>query len=390
MKTSPHLAVSRQFLGALSLSCAAALPAYAAIPAAPLITEIFVNKNGVLGLAWNPIVNAASVRVQVQTTGAQSFCKLDATKPVGCVVNQAVALKGPLAPALNTGISVAAYNSGNVFVRLAAVDSTGKNWSYTNWIAAPRYLGLTSGGKAWPLPSVESGKSLTVSATISNTTSMMDLWAFDINGNLPAKSRSGVNFTVTPVPIGNQAWVLKSKSGAGGLVVDQGTVPVVAASVTAQQLGQMMLGNNYSGITLPYLEYYSGGPLGGGKFGGYHPGIDYRASMRTPVYSPVSGYVQKVDSLGYGQVGIKIDGTSTGFIFIHLASINVKVSQYVSKGCLIGYSGKTGATDPHLHVEAREGAYNGAFYFKDKKAIGVNKDPASVVKGYSAPSRLPC
>lgn len=390
MKTSPHLAVSRQFLGALSLSCAAALPAYAAIPAAPLITEIFVNKNGVLGLAWNPVVNAASVRVQVQTTGAKSFCKLDATKPVGCVVNQAVALKGPLAPALNTGISVAAYNSGNVFVRLAAVDSTGKNWSYTNWIAAPRYLGLTSGGKAWPLPSVESGKSLTVSATISNTTSMMDLWAFDINGNLPAKSRSGVNFTVTPVPIGNQAWVLKSKSGAGGLVVDQGTVPVVAASVTAQQLGQMMLGNNYSGITLPYLGYYSGGPLGGGKFGGYHPGIDYRASMRTPVYSPVSGYVQKVDSLGYGQVGIKIDGTSTGFIFIHLASINVKVSQYVSKGCLIGYSGKTGATDPHLHVEAREGAYNGAFYFKDKKAIGVNKDPASVVKGYSAPSRLPC
>ena len=390
MKTSPHLAGSRQFLGALSLSCAAALPAYAAIPATPLITEIFVNKNGVLGLAWNPVVNAASVRVQVQTTGAKSFCKLDATKPVGCVVNQAVALKGPLAPALNTGISVAAYNSGNVFVRLAAVDSTGKNWLYTNWIAAPRYLGLTSGGKAWPLPSVESGKSLTVSATISNTTSMMDLWAFDINGNLPAKSRSGVNFTVTPVPIGNQAWVLKSKSGAGGLVVDQGTVPVVAASVTAQQLGQMMLGNNYSGITLPYLEYYSGGPLGGGKFGGYHPGIDYRASMRTPVYSPVSGYVQKVDSLGYGQVGIKIDGTSTGFIFIHLASINVKVSQYVSKGCLIGYSGKTGATDPHLHVEAREGAYNGAFYFKDKKAIGVNKDPASVVKGYSAPSRLPC
>lgn len=231
MKTSPHLAVSRQFLGALSLSCAAALPAYAAIPATPLITEIFVNKNGVLGLAWNPVVNAASVRVQVQTTGAKSFCKLDATKPVGCVVNQAVALKGPLAPALNTGISVAAYNSGNVFVRLAAVDSTGKNWSYTNWIAAPRYLGLTSGGKAWPLASVEPGRSVTVSATMANTTALMALWAFDINGNLPSKSRSGVNFTVTPMPVGNQAWVLKSKSGSAGLVVDQGTVPV--AELTA-------------------------------------------------------------------------------------------------------------------------------------------------------------
>ncbi|GAB1434212.1 hypothetical protein MASR2M32_04230 [Sphaerotilus sulfidivorans] len=182
-------------------------------------------------MAWNPVVNAASVRVQVQTTGAKSFCKLDATKPVGCVVNQAVALKGPLAPALNTGISVAAYNSGNVFVRLAAVDSTGKNWSYTNWIAAPRYLGLTSGGKAWPLASVEPGRSVTVSATMANTTALMALWAFDINGNLPSKSRSGVNFTVTPMPVGNQAWVLKSKSGSAGLVVDQGTVPV--AELTA-------------------------------------------------------------------------------------------------------------------------------------------------------------
>jgi hypothetical protein len=390
MNPNFNIASLGRLLGALSLACAAALPAHAAIPATPLVTEIFVNKNGVLGLAWNPIANAASVRVQVQTSGAAAYCKLDATKPAGCLVNQIVTLKGPLAPALNTGISVAAYNGGNVVVRLVAIDSTGKNWRSTGWIAAPRYRGMTSGGKAWPLASVESGKSLTVSATISNTTSMMDLWAFDINGNLPAKSRSGVNFTVTPVPVGNQAWVLKSKSGANGLVVDQGTVPVVAASVTAQQLGLMMLGNNYSKITLPYLEYYSGGPLGGGKFGGHHPGIDYRASMNTPVYSPVSGYVQKVDSLGYGQVGVKIDGTSTGFIFVHLASINVKVSQYVSKGCLIGYSGKTGATAPHLHVEAREGAYNGAFYFKDNKAVGVNKDPASVVKGYSAPSRLPC
>lgn len=139
-------------------------------------------------------------------------------------MNQVVTLNGPLAPALNTGISVAAYNSGNVFVRLVAVDSTGKNWRNTAWIAAPRYRGMTSGGKTWPLASVEPGRSVTVSATMTNTTALMDLWAFDINGNLPAKSRSGVNFTVTPMPVGNQAWVLKSKSG--GLVVDQGSVPV--------------------------------------------------------------------------------------------------------------------------------------------------------------------
>lgn len=224
MATAHLPAALRRSLGTLTLACAAALPAHAAIPATPLVTEIFVNKNGVLGLAWNPVANAASVRVQVQTSGTAAYCKLDATKPTGCLVNQVVTLNGPLAPALNTGISVAAYNSGNVFVRLVAVDSTGKNWRSTGWIAAPRYRGMTSGGKAWPLASVEPGRSVTVSATMSNTTALMDLWAFDINGNLPAKSRSGVNFTVTPMPVGNQAWVLKSKSG--GLVVDQGTVPV--------------------------------------------------------------------------------------------------------------------------------------------------------------------
>jgi surface antigen len=224
MNPNFNIASLGRLLGALSLACAAALPAHAAIPATPLVTEIFVNKNGVLGLAWNPIANAASVRVQVQTSGTAAYCKLDATKPTGCLVNQVVALNGPLAPALNTGISVAAYNSGNVFVRLVAVDSTGKNWRNTAWIAAPRYRGMTSGGKTWPLASVEPGRSVTVSATMTNTTALMDLWAFDINGNLPAKSRSGVNFTVTPMPVGNQAWVLKSKSG--GLVVDQGSVLV--------------------------------------------------------------------------------------------------------------------------------------------------------------------
>lgn len=224
METTSRLAASRRRLGALSLTCAAVLPAYAAIPATPLITEIFVNKNGALGLAWNPVANAASIRVQVQTNGTSAFCKLDTNKPAGCFVNQAVTLNGPLAPALNTGISVAAYNSGNVFVRLVAVDSTGKNWRSTGWIAAPRYMGMTSAGKAWPLASVEPGRSVTVSTTMTNTTALMDLWAFDINGNLPAKSRSGVNFTVTPMPVGNQAWVLKSRSG--GLVVDQGSVPV--------------------------------------------------------------------------------------------------------------------------------------------------------------------
>lgn len=375
MKTSSHLAVSRQFLGAVSLSCAAALPAYAAIPATPLITEIFVNKNGVLGLAWNPVVNAASVRVQVQTTGAQSFCKLDATKPVGCVVNQVVALNGPLAPALNTGISVAAYNSGNVFVRLAAVDSTGRNWSYTNWIAAPRYLGLTSGGKAWPLASVTSGQPVTVTAAITNGTGMTSLWVFDIQGNFPNKSRTGMNFTVTPGTIGSrQTWVLKSRAATpttNGLVIDTGVVNVVAPPcggagyMDLPYVGRFMVSQGNNGITSHRVLDVSAENT---------YAIDLALPSGTPLRSPVDGTIigakNYLSASGGGAGGggrvLVIQDSATGkkIVLMHLKSI-VKTSGSVKKGDVIAQSGQSGCTKedgcsetrfaPHLHMHLWNG-----------------------------------
>ena len=355
MKTSSHLAVSRQFLGALSLSCAAALPAYAAIPATPLITEIFVNKNGVLGLAWSPVVNAASVRVQVQTTGAQSFCKLDATKPVGCVVNQAVALNGPLAPALNTGISVAAYNSGNVFVRLAAVDSTGKNWSYTSWIAAPHYLGLTSGGKAWPPAQIPADAPLTVTASVSNSTATTGVWAFDVQGNLSNKSRSGLNFTVTPMTTGSQQiWVLKSRSG--GMTIDTGVVKVIKINPVGIVPGP----NTYAkfGLVVP---------------NNYHAGSDYIVAEGSPVRSVSSGFATTipmpqggtVDNHCMGNVIMVSSNSGKYYLYAHLQEISIKNGAYIAVGAQIGKVGRTGYDNnarlscrltkapAHLHIELK-------------------------------------
>lgn len=361
----------------------------AAVPARPYITELFVNKSGVLGLAWSPVAGAATMRLQVSSLPLNG-CPLDTSPRTTCAVNKVVPLTGPLNPAANTGVAVSGFNGGNIFARLVAVDATGKLMTDGAWMQVPHYLGLTSGGKAWPLPSVVPGQPVTVSASVTNGTLATELWAFDIQGNSSTKTKSGLNFTVTPMTAGaQQTWVLKSKTTTG-LVIDQGFVNVTLPPlVTKEQLGSMLLGDKYNGVTQNYLAFFSGY--------GYHPGIDYRAQSRLPVYSPVSGYVMYADpsGVGYGQVGVKIDGGSTGFIFMHLSSTYVKVGQHISKGCVIGVSGSSvpkgvKSVDPHLHVETREGAYQGANYFGSPSNYGVNRDPASIVRGFSAPTKQPC
>jgi murein DD-endopeptidase MepM/ murein hydrolase activator NlpD len=375
METKSFMAGANRLLGVFSLACAAVSAAHAAIPATPLVTEIFVNKNGVLGLAWNPVANAAAVRVQVQTDATSAFCKLDTTKPAGCFVNQAVTLNGPLAPTLNTGIFVAAYNSGNVFVRLVAVDSTGKNWRSTGWIAAPRYMGMTSGGSAWPLSLVTSGQPVTVTAAMANGTSMTSLWVFDIQGNSPNKSRTGMNFTVTPGTIGSrQTWVLKSRAATpttNGLVIDTGVVNVVAPPcggagyMDLPYVGRFKVSQGNNGITSHrVLEVSAENTYA----------IDFALPSGTPLRSPVNGTIigakNYVSPSGGGAGGggrvLVIQDSATGkkIVLMHLKSI-VKTSGSVKKGDVVAQSGQSGCTKkegcsetrfaPHLHMHLWNG-----------------------------------
>lgn len=377
MNPNFNLAGFGRLIGALLLACAAALPAHAAIPATPLVTEIFVNKNGVLGLAWNSVTNAASVRVQVQTTNAANLCPLGVTRPAGCLVNQTVPLGGSLAPALNTGISVAAFNGGNVFVRLVAVDSTGRNWVKTDWIAAPHYLGLTSGGKAWPLSSVTSGQPVTVTAAMANGTSMTSLWVFDIQGNFPNKSRTGMNFTVTPGTIGSrQTWVLKSRAAtptASGLVIDTGVVNVVAPPcggvgyMDLPYVGRFKVSQGNNGSTSHRV-------LQGSVENTY--AIDLALPSGTPLRAPVDGSIigakTYVSASGGGAGGggrvLVIQDSATGkkIVLMHLKSI-VKTSGAVKKGDVIAYSGQSGCDAygcsetkfaAHLHMHLWNGVGN--------------------------------
>lgn len=87
-----------------------------------------------------------------------------------------------------------------------------------------------------------------------------------------------------------------------------------------------------------------------------HNGVDFRASIGTPVKAALDGTVQEINqgAVKYCQYGKWVlvrhaNGLST--LYAHLSSISVTKGQQVSTGDLLGYSGDTGyATGPHLHL----------------------------------------
>ncbi|WP_374228338.1 M23 family metallopeptidase [Streptomyces sp. CNQ085] len=95
---------------------------------------------------------------------------------------------------------------------------------------------------------------------------------------------------------------------------------------------------------------------------GKHSGIDFPAATGTPVRSVGPGTVVTVGWGGaYGnQVVIRHDdGKYTQYA--HLSATKVSAGQKVGGGQRIGAVGSTGnSTGPHLHFEARDGAYYGS------------------------------
>ena len=91
---------------------------------------------------------------------------------------------------------------------------------------------------------------------------------------------------------------------------------------------------------------------------GTHNGVDFRASIGTPVKAMANGVIA-----GTGDTDLQCDGVSLGrFVFIkyddglanafgHLSLIKTKMGDRVNRGEIVGYSGNTGySTGPHLHV----------------------------------------
>ncbi len=85
-----------------------------------------------------------------------------------------------------------------------------------------------------------------------------------------------------------------------------------------------------------------------------HNGIDFAASIGTPIYATADGTVEKLEVRfsGYGKM-IEIDhGFGYRTRYAHMHDFAVKRGQQVKRGDLIGYVGNTGlSTAPHLHYE---------------------------------------
>jgi murein DD-endopeptidase MepM/ murein hydrolase activator NlpD len=84
-----------------------------------------------------------------------------------------------------------------------------------------------------------------------------------------------------------------------------------------------------------------------------HNGIDFTASIGTPVYATGDGVVTYAGRGGGFGIHIKIDhGFGYQTVYAHLSKMNVRKGQKVKRGEIIGYSGNTGlSAGPHLHYE---------------------------------------
>lgn len=109
-----------------------------------------------------------------------------------------------------------------------------------------------------------------------------------------------------------------------------------------------------------------------------HSGMDFSASIGTPIYATGDGKVVTVEiQKGYGKC-IQINhGFSYTTLYAHLDDYNVRVGQKVKRGDVIGYLGNSGMSfGPHVHYEVRKNSravdpIN--YYFNDLTADEYDK-----------------
>lgn len=88
---------------------------------------------------------------------------------------------------------------------------------------------------------------------------------------------------------------------------------------------------------------------------GTHDGVDFRASIGTPIHASLTGVVQEINqgavkNCQYGKWVLIKHANGLSSLYAHLSEIIVSKGSTVSTGQVIGYSGNTGyATGPHLH-----------------------------------------
>jgi murein DD-endopeptidase MepM/ murein hydrolase activator NlpD len=96
-------------------------------------------------------------------------------------------------------------------------------------------------------------------------------------------------------------------------------------------------------------------PWGGGS--DFHPGVDIKATMGTPVMTTGAGQVVFAGLMsGYGAMVVVDHGNDLKTVYAHLSRIYTAVGRFVRQGEVVGAVGNSGrATGVHLHYEVRVG-----------------------------------
>ncbi len=117
----------------------------------------------------------------------------------------------------------------------------------------------------------------------------------------------------------------------------------------------------------------------------FHEGVDFRATVGTPVYSIAAGTVTYAGSKirGYGRMVVIQHENGLASIYSHHSRILVKQGQKIKQGQRIALSGKSGrVTGPHLHFELRLfGAPRNPLIYIPTFA-SIKSDPALLAQGH--------
>lgn len=124
-----------------------------------------------------------------------------------------------------------------------------------------------------------------------------------------------------------------------------------------------------------------------------HNGVDFRASIGTPVKAAANGVVAgtgNTDTVcpnaSYGKWVLITHTNGLSTIYAHLSVISVGAGQNVSTGDTIGYSGDTGyTTGPHLHFGVYATAGVEISDYKSKVCQGTYHMPIADLKAYLNP-----
>lgn len=128
--------------------------------------------------------------------------------------------------------------------------------------------------------------------------------------------------------------------------LDPSAIPSARSGILAQPLAQFYI-TQYFGKSVDAKSLYTSGT---------HGGVDFKASVGTPVKAALSGVVVDTESIKiksgcqYGKWVLLKHANGLSTIYGHLSYVYARPGDVVTTGQVVGLSGDTGySTGPHLH-----------------------------------------